>query len=374
MKATLALRNLLHSRGRLWVSLFGIGFATFLMCVQGSLLYSFTLTASRVVDSVHADLWMIAKGTPTFDYVTSIPERYSQYALGIEGVQDSGLGASGWAPIQRPNGDRTLVMIIGVEDKYRGGLPPAKQLAAAAGLSNSGIVLDETDAAQLGFDGRLQPAQVGFRRSYLFARTAGFASFIGTPLVFSDYTDVRRYLRLEQTDASFILLNVRPGYDPAAVRDALRTRFADVDVWTQAELSSRSRLFWLIQTGAGAALLLAGILGFGIGLVLVAQTIYSITAENVEEYATMKAMGASNLDVHFVVLVQSLVCGIFGGILGLLLVEPYVRASRSIVTWLAVPYWMYPFVGFALLMLCVLASLIAARPAINVDPGRVFRA
>ena len=78
--------------------------------------------------------------------------------------------------------------------------------------------------------------------------------------------------------------------------------------------------------------------------------------------------------MHFVVLVQSLVCGIFGGILGLLLVEPYVRASRSIVTWLAVPYWMYPFVGFALLMLCVLASLIAARPAINVDPGRVFRA
>jgi putative ABC transport system permease protein len=374
MKATLAIRNLLRSRGRLWVSLFGIGFATFLMCVQGSLLHSFTLTASRVVDSVHADLWMIAKGTPTFDYVTSIPERYSRYALGVEGVLDSGLGASGWAPIQRPNGDRTLVMVIGVEEKYRGALPPTKELAATAGLSDSGIVLDETDAVQLGFKGRLQPAQVGFRRSYLFAMTSGFASFIGTPLVFSDYTDVRRYLRLEQTDASFVLLNVRPGYDPKVVRDALRTRFTDVDVWTQTELSTRSRLFWLIQTGAGAALLLAGILGFGIGLVLVAQTIYSITAENVEEYATMKAMGASNFDVHFVVLVQSLVCGIFGGTLGLLLVEPYVRASRSIVTWLAVPYWMYPFVGLALLILCILASLIAARPAINVDPGRVFRA
>jgi len=374
MKATLAVRNLLRSRGRLWVSLFGIGFATFLMCVQGSLLYSFTLTASRVVDSVHADLWMIGKGTPTFDYVTSIPERYSRYALGIEGVLDSGLGASGWAPIQRPNGDRTLVMIIGVEEKFRGVLPPTKQLAAGAGLSDSGIILDETDAATLGFHDRLQPAQVGFRRSYLFAKTSGFASFIGTPLVFADYTDVRRFLRLEQTDASFILLNVRPGYEASVVRDALRTRFADVDVWTQGELSTRSRLFWLVQTGAGAALLLAGVLGFGIGLVLVAQTIFSITAENVEEYATMKAMGASNLDVHFVVLVQSLVCGIWGGVLGLLLVEPYVSAARSIVTWLAVPYWMYPFVGLALLVLCVLASLIAVRPAINVDPGRVFRA
>ena len=99
IKATLALRNLLRSGGRFGVSLFGIGFATFLMCVQGSLLYSFTLTASRVIDSVHADLWMIAKGTPTFDYVTRIPERYSQYALGIEGVQDSGLA--------RPAGHRS---------------------------------------------------------------------------------------------------------------------------------------------------------------------------------------------------------------------------------------------------------------------------
>src|SRR3954447_18080232 len=222
MRATLAVRNLLRSGGRLWVSLFGIAFATFLMCVQGSLLYSFTRTASRVVDSVHADLWIIGKGTPTFDYVTSIPERYAQYALGIDGVLDAGRGASGWAPIERPNGDRTLVMIIGVEENYRGALPPVKQLAAANGLSDSAVVVDETDAAAIGFDGRVQPAQIGFQRSYLFAKTKGFASFIGTPLVFSDYTDVRRFLRLEQTQASFVVLNVKPGQDVRTVRDALR--------------------------------------------------------------------------------------------------------------------------------------------------------
>jgi putative ABC transport system permease protein len=374
IKATLAARNLLRSGGRFWVSLFGIAFATFLMCVQGSLLYSFTLTASRVVDSVHADLWIIGKGTPTFDYVTSIPERYAQHALGVEGVLDAGRGAAGWAPIERPNGDRTLVWIIGVEENYRGSLPPVKELAAASGLSDSAVVVDETDADRIGFDGRVQAAQIGFQRSHLFAKTGGFASFIGTPLVFSDYTDVRRFLRLERAHASFVVLHVKPGHDVAAVRDALRARFTDVDVWTQKELATRSRLFWLIQTGAGAALLLAGVLGFGIGLVLVAQTIYSITAENVEEFATMKAMGASRFDVQLVVLLQSVICGVVGGAVGLLLVGPYVEASRSIVTWLAVPYWMYLFVSAALLILCVLASLIAVRPAVAVDPGRVFRA
>ena len=105
---------------------------------------------------------------------------------------------------------------------------------------------------------------------------------------------------------------------------------------------------------------------------LVAQTIYSITAENVEEFATMKAMGASRFDVQFVVLPNRSFAALsaepWGSCRG-----PYVTASRSIVTWLAVPYWMYLFVR-RLLMLCALASLIAVRPAIAVDPGRVFRA
>jgi ABC-type lipoprotein release transport system permease subunit len=44
------------------------------------------------------------------------------------------------------------------------------------------------------------------------------------------------------------------------------------------------------------------------------------------------------------------------------------------VAWMSVPYWMYAVVAGALVLLCVLASLIAARPAVSVDPGRVFRA
>jgi ABC-type lipoprotein release transport system permease subunit len=35
---------------------------------------------------------------------------------------------------------------------------------------------------------------------------------------------------------------------------------------------------------------------------------------------------------------------------------------------------MYLVCAIALVLLCVLASLIAARPAVRVDPGRVFRA
>jgi putative ABC transport system permease protein len=374
MKVVLALRNLRRSGGRVWVSLFGIAFATFLMAVQGSLLHSFTQTASRIVDAVDADIWIVGKGTPTFNYVTPIPERYAFLALGIEGVRDAGRGISGWAPMERPNGDRTLVMIVSVESDYRGQLPDVPRYAAGQGISDSALVLDRSDAATLGFAGSPKHAQVGFRRTYLLAETDGFASFIGSPIVFADYGDARRFLRLERSQVSFILAHVAPGADRVAVRDALRLRLPDVDVWLSSELSERTRKFWLVHTGAGGALTVAALLGFGIGLVLVAQAIYSITTENIEEYATMKAMGASNADVHQVVLVQALTCGLIGGAFGLLIVAPLVAALRLIVSWVTVPPFIYVVVAAALAVLCLLASLIAARPAIRVDPGRVFRA
>jgi putative ABC transport system permease protein len=289
-------------------------------------------------------------------------------------VRDSGRGVAGWAPIKRPSGDTTLIMLIGVETGYRGRLPDVAEWAAAKGLSDSALVIDASDARTLGYDGALRVVQIADRRGYFLAETRGFASFIGSPLIFAEYADARRYLRLERTQTSFIVLHVAAGFDSAAVRDALRARLPDVDVWKTSELSWKSRFFWLVQTGAGGALTVAAVLGFGIGLALIAQAIYSITAENIEEYATMKAMGASNRDVYTVVLVQSLICGIVGGTFGLAIVQPFAVLLALLVSWMVVPGWIYIIVVGALAVLCALAALIAAQPAVRVDPGRVFRA
>jgi len=373
-KVLLAVRNLSRSGGRLWVSLFGIVFATFLMAVQGSLLHSFMLAASRIIDAISADLVIVGRATPTFDYVSPIPERYASIVLGVKGVANAGRGILGWAPIERPNGDRTIVLLVGVEEPFRGRLPDVAGLASARGLSEWALAIDASEAETLQYEGEPRAVQIAGRRGRLVGETDQFSSFIGSPYVFSTYLDAHRYLRLDRTEISFLALNVAQGRDPAVVRDALQLRFPDVDVLTRAEMSARSRLFWLVKTGAGGALTLAAILGFCIGLVLVAQTIYSITADNIEEYATLKAMGASNRDVHMVVLVQSLVCGMVGGIVGLILVDPFATAIRPLVTWIAVPGWIYLVVALALVFLCIAASLIAARPAVAIDPGRVFRA
>jgi len=285
-----------------------------------------------------------------------------------------GRGIVGWVPIQRPNGDRTLVLLVGVESSFRGQLPGLFDLATAQGRRDRGLAVDATDAETLQFTDNSPAVQIGSRRGYFVAQVNGFSSFIGSPYVFTKYTDARQYLGFNDDQVSVLFLQVEPSHDPIAVRNALRARLSDVDVWARSELAQKSRQFWLMQTGAGAALSLAAILGFFIGLVVVAQTIYSITADNIEEFATMKAIGASNTEVRLVVLIQSLICGVIGGSVGLLLVRPFSTIARAAVTWLTVPTFIYFLVGFAMILLCAGASLIASRPAVAIDPGRVFRA
>src|SRR5947208_17114012 len=93
-------------------------------------------------------------------------------------------------------------------------------------------------------------------------------------------------------------------------------------------------MYWTIKMGAGGAILTAAVLGFLIGLVVVSQTIYANTMENIEEYATLKALGAPRSLVARVVLTQALLCGAVGSILGLIAVIPFINHATSLIPWI----------------------------------------
>src|ERR1700747_3931455 len=91
----------------------------------------------------------------------------------------------------------------------------------------------------------------------------------------------------------YVLVRVDKRYATSDVQLSLKQRLPEVDVLTQDEFARKSRMYWTIKTGAGGAIVTAAVLGFLIGLVVVSQTIYANTMENIEEYATLKALGAS---------------------------------------------------------------------------------
>jgi putative ABC transport system permease protein len=172
----------------------------------------------------------------------------------------------------------------------------------------------------------------------------------------------------------YVLVGVGKGYSAADVRRSLQERLPEVDVLTRSEFTHKARLYWIRKTGAGSAILTAAVLGFLIGLVVVSQTIYANTMEHIEEYATLKALGASRAFVAEIVVTESLICGAVGSILGLLAAVPATQYATSFISWIYMPWWLPAVVVLMSLMMCSLASLASVRSSLAVDPGRVFRA
>jgi len=84
----LAWRNLSHDRLPFAVTVAGIAFATFLMIFQGSLLAGFIKASSKVIEASDADIWITPRGTSCFEFVSSVPIRFRDQAMGVDGVDN----------------------------------------------------------------------------------------------------------------------------------------------------------------------------------------------------------------------------------------------------------------------------------------------
>jgi putative ABC transport system permease protein len=153
----------------------------------------------------------------------------------------------------------------------------------------------------------------------------------------------------------------------------LQLALPSTDVWTSNGFSWQTRVYWLLTTGAGSALLLAAVLGLVVGLVIVSQTLYSATVERQEEYATIRAMGASDRYLKSIILQQALVSGALGYIFG--------TAAALMIAWivqggsaaLILSYQLVLVLGLVTMTMCVAASLISIRKVLSVDAASVFR-
>jgi len=236
------------------------------------------------------------------------------------------------------------------------------------------VLVDASDLETLGLSQTPADVEINARRRHVEGSVSGFGSFLGSPYVFGNLNDARRCLGLGAEGTMFLLINVEPGQNASTVRDSLRRRTPELDVLSKVEFSNRARRYWTIQTGAGGALLTAALLGFVVGVLIVSQTVYATTMENVEEFATLKALGASRYFIVRIVVAQSLISALLGFAVGILAAIPIISIARNVISWIYMPWELPAVVAPTTVILAALASVTAVRAAISIEPGRVFRA
>jgi putative ABC transport system permease protein len=205
--------------------------------------------------------------------------------------------------------------------------------------------------------------------------TRGIRSMSTAPFVFTSYETARKlasYIGDENT--VFVLVKAEPGVPAAELKARLQARLPFVDVLTKAEYSRRTRRYWTIQTGMGFGFLMVTLLAIVVGITIVGQTVYAATMEHIREYATLRALGATDGELRSILWLQGAVSAVLGYLLGVVIFLEAARGLDALGLSIVVPFSFYPSILALDVAMCLSASLVSVRKALSLDPAMVFKA
>jgi len=370
---TLALRNLFQDRLRFVASLMGIVFSVVLVMVQAGLYFGFSGMITTVIDHTSTDLWIVSSGAKYFEDLSLLNAGMRDRLLAVEGVSEVVPGVVGFSAWSLPDGAMTSVVVIGT-DVAAGGLSPWNVVEGTAqSLTTPGTVaIDRSYYERLGVSGVGATAQIRGLPVTVGAVTDGIRSFTTTPYVFSNLRSARAYIGLPASFTSHFLVRLMPGTDIERTRQHIVSSLSGIQALTPDQFREESRTFWLFRTGAGAALVAGAVLGIIVGTVIVAQTLYSSTKDHLYEFATLRAMGASNSYIFQVIICQALVNAIIGFAIAALIGAAIVHfTAKSALQVVITPYLIIALCVVTIVM-CIVSAITAISRVVRVDPAIVL--
>jgi len=335
---------------------------------------SFERMVTTMIDHAQADLWIVPFGTKCFEDPSLMDANDRDRVLAAHGVTEAipvVIGFTEWAV---PGGGTTPVFIVG-STASAAGLHPWNFIAGnlAALSTPHAVAIDQTYFTRLGVARIGDSTEIREQKVEVAAITNGIRSFTTTPYVFTLLDRAQAYMATSPNKVSYFLVHVAAGTDISAVRQQLLANLSNVEVLTPDEFRHRSRAFWLFGTGAGAALFAGALLGAIVGTVIVAQTLYSSTKDHLSEFATLRAIGSSNLYIYKVIICQALLSAVIGfslaACIGLIIVKSTAET--------ALPILMTPGLTLGLFLLtvvmCVASAVAAIAQVLRIDPAMVFK-
>lgn len=371
----LALRMLLHDRTRFFITLAGVAFAVQLILSQIGLFLGLIHNSSVIVRHIPADLWVTSRNTPNVDFAQPFPETYVNRVRSVPGVDRADNLIVTFVNDRLPSGASEGTVTYALEDFAAWDLPWRMDSGSAADLRRgSFLVTDASAVRRIGDfrEGDYREIQ-GLRMRYV-GRSADAVSFTTTPVSFMDYRLAQRLnSNLLSGSTTYILVKVQPGRDLGAVKAEIARRLPYNDVYTTREWAERSDAYWVKSTGLGLNAFTSVFLGVLVGVVVVAQTLYTSTMEHLKEFGTVKAIGGSNADIYRILARQAALAALLGFALGSVMVLGLKPVVASIGLKLILPWTVWAAVGLGTLLMCILSAGLSFRKVAGIDPGLVFR-
>jgi putative ABC transport system permease protein len=374
----IALQSLVHEKGKLVAALFGVAFAASLVLAQTGLYVGMRRTTASVVARVGGDLWVMAKGTQLLDFADNLSAGTRNAVAAHPCVTDARGVVFSWTVVRKPSGGIENVQLIGYEPRGQNALP----WSMAAGLPGDlhgpmRVSVDSTDLERLEVAGPPARAvgtemQLGGQSVYVGAVSRGIRSFTVVPYLFAEARNAQRMVGLAENQYTYWAIDLR---EPGCKADVIRTieRSPDLEAHGAEEFGDMTSDYWILRSGAGATLGFSALLGLIIGVVIVGQTLFAMTENRLRELATLKAMGASNVELIRFVAWQAAFLGVLGGALGVVLALGMKRGVAAIGLSLVLSPGVLGIGLGSILFMCALASLASVRKVLSLEAAAVFK-
>jgi putative ABC transport system permease protein len=296
----LARRNLTRNRVRFLASVGGVALAFSLILALDAIFAGVSEQLSAYIDRAGADVWVSQAGVRNLHMVnSSLPASVTQEVEAVDGV-------SAVTPILEATdtigaGDERSVV-------YLVGLPPGAPMGGpwdvvegAAQVDRGEIIVDRGFARRAGV-GIGDRVDVLGHHARIVGVSVGTASLVNAVafVALADFQAARNDTRI----VSFVLVRIEPGASADAVSATIERTVEGVTAQSRAAFADQERRL-VLDMSADVISIMDGI-GFVVGLVVVALTVYVASLSRRREYGALKAIGAGNAFLYLVVLDQAI--------------------------------------------------------------------
>jgi putative ABC transport system permease protein len=394
-----AIKMLFGDNAKFYGILLGLGFASLLIAQQASIFVGLMSRTFAFIGEVgHVDLWVF---DPTQSYVDE-PKPLRSTALdrvrGVTGVAWAAPLYKGLLVATLPDGSRRVCDVVGIDDDTLAGAPAEVVAGSIADLRMPDAVMVEVGSSQqqLRFPADLAPGAVpapgqvfdrkgptraveigdiielNERRARVVGLVRCAETFVAAPTVYTVYSRAITYAPPSRRVMSSVLVGANEGVAPEQLAQRIRDE-TGLEAQQPWDYSMRTLGYWMGETGIPINFGIAIALGFFVGVAIAGQMFYNFTLDNLRYFGAFKAMGASSGLLLGMVALQALVAGVIGLGLGLGAVSAFgLNAAGGKLAFKML--WQIPLIAAgAVLVICVLASVISMWKVVRLDPADVFK-
>jgi len=394
-----AIKMLFGDSAKFYGILLGLGFASLLIAQQASIFVGLMSRTFAFIGEVgHVDLWVF---DPTQSYVDE-PKPLRSTALervrGVTGVAWAAPMYKGLLVATLPDGSRRVCDVVGIDDDTLAGAPAEVVAGSIADLRMPDAVMVEVGSSQqqLRFPADLAPGAVpapgqsfdpkgpmrqveigdiielNERRARVVGLVKCAETFVAAPTVYTVYSRAITYAPPSRRVMSAVLVGAAGGIEPTELAARIREE-TGLEAQQPWDYSMRTLGYWMRETGIPINFGIAIALGFFVGVAIAGQMFYNFTLDNLRYFGAFKAMGASSRMLLGMVALQALVAGVLGLGLGLGAVSAFgLNAAGGKLAFKML--WQIPLIAAgAVLVICVLASVLSMWKVVRLDPADVFK-